>query len=154
MIPNNEDLKNHKYHLSPYCKKFTRILASKAIDTKIISKRENRGLAIKSKLKRLTRSSSSKLLAGLPPVKRPRTDNSAEDFAKPCKLRLTSSSSTFSSPPLSSLGPDETFQAASPIAPSRNKYIYGPECVICKKYEIVYKKRNQKIRSYPNPLLY
>ena len=103
-------------------------------------------------MKRLTRSSSSELLTGLPPVKIPRTDNSAEGFAKPWKLRLRGSLSTFSSPPLSPLGPNGTFQATSPIAPSRNKYIYGPECVICKKYELVYKKRNQKIRSYPNPV--
>ena len=103
-------------------------------------------------MKRVTRSSSIKILAGLPPVKRPRTDNSAEDFAWPCKLRLRSSSSTFSSQPFSPVGPDETFQAASPIAPSRNKYIYEPEGVICKKYEPVYKKRNQKIRSCPNPV--
>ena len=112
-------------------------------------------------MKRHTRSSLSELLTGLRPVKRPRTDNSVEDFAKPCKLRLRSSSNTFSSPSLSPLGPstfsspsplhtDETFQAASPIAPSRNKY--GSECIICKKYELVCKKRNQKIRSYPNPV--
>ena len=31
-------------------------------------------------------------------------------------------------------------------------YIYVPECVTCKKYELFYKKRNQKIRSYPNPV--
>ena len=118
MIPNNEDPKNHKYHLSPCFKKFTRILVSKTIDTNTISKRENQGSALKSKLKRLTRSSSRKLLAGLPPVKRPRSDNSAEDSAKPCKLHLRRSSSTFTSPPLSPLGPDEIFQAASPIVPS------------------------------------
>ena len=103
-------------------------------------------------MKKLTRSLSSKLLSGLPPAKIPRTDNSAEDFAKLGKLRLRSSSSTFSSRPLSPLGPDETFQTALPITPSWNKYIYRPECVICKKYELVYKKRNQKIRSYPNPV--
>ena len=91
---------------------------------KTILKGENRGPAIKSKLKRLTRSSSSKLLAGLPPVRRPHTDNSAEDFATPCKLRLRSPSST----------------ASSPIVLSRNKNIYGPVCLICKKYELVYKK--------------
>ena len=51
MIPNNEDLKNHKYHLSACYKKITRILASKTIYTKTISKRENRGPGIKSKLK-------------------------------------------------------------------------------------------------------
>ena len=118
IIPNNEDLENHKYHLSPCYKKITRILASKTIDMKTISKRENRGPAIKSKLKKLTRSSSRKLLSGLPPAKRPRTDNSAEDCAKLGKLHLRSSSSTFSSGPLSPLGPDETFQAASPITPS------------------------------------
>ena len=53
MIPNNEDLKNHKYHLSPCFKKFTRTLASKTIDTKTISKQENRGPA--SKFKFLTK---------------------------------------------------------------------------------------------------
>ena len=58
----------------------------------------------------------------------------------------------FSSQTFSLVGPDETFQAALPIVPSRNKYIYEPEGVICKKYEPVYKKRNQKIRSYPNPV--
>ena len=119
---------------------------------KTISKHVNWGLALKSKLKRLTRSSPSKLLAGLPPVKRPGLDNSAEDSAKPCKLRLRSSSSTFSSPPRSPLGPDEIFHLASPNVPSQNKYIYGPESVICWKYELVYKKKNQKIRSCPNPV--
>ena len=90
MIPKNEDLKNHKYHLTPCYKKFIRILSSETIDTKTISKRENRGSAIKSKSKRLTTSSSSKLLAGPPHVKRSHTDNSDKDFAKPCKLRLKS----------------------------------------------------------------
>ena len=78
-----------KYHMNPCYKKFTRISASKTIDTKTILKRENQGPAIKSKLKRLTRSSSIKLLAGLPTVRRPRTDYSAEDFATPCKLHLS-----------------------------------------------------------------
>ena len=54
MISKNEDLKNYNYHLSPCYKKFSRILASKTIDTKTITKRESRGLAI-------NRSSSSKL---------------------------------------------------------------------------------------------
>ena len=151
MIPNNEELRNDKYHLSPCYKKFTKILASKTIDTKTISKRENRGPALKSKLKILNRSSSNKLLAVLPPVKRPRNDDSAEDTAKPCNVSLRSSSSTFSSAPVSPLGPDKIFQSASPVVLSRNKYIYGPECVICKKFDLVYRKRNQKIRSYPNP---
>ena len=85
IIPSNEDLKNHKYHLSPCYKNFTRILALKTIHMKTISKQENRGPARRSKLKRLTRSFSSKLLAGLPPAKRPCTDYSAEDFAKLAK---------------------------------------------------------------------
>ena len=116
---------------------------------KTISKHVNWGLALKSKLKRLTRSSPSKLLAGLPPVKRPGLDNSAEDSAKPCKLRLRSSSSTFSSPPRSPLGPDEIFHLASPIVPSQNKYICGPESVICWKYELVYKKKKSKDKKLP-----
>ena len=106
MIRNNEELRDDKYHLSPCYKKFTRILASKKIDTKTIPKQENWSPALKSKLKILTKSSSNKLLAGLPPVKRPRNDNSAEDTAKPCKVCLRSSASTFSSAPVSPLGPD------------------------------------------------
>ena len=70
-------------------------------ESKIISKWENRGPAIKPNLKRPTRSSSRKLSAGLPPVKRLRTNNYAEDFTKLCKLFLRSLSSIFRSTPLS-----------------------------------------------------
>ena len=149
MIPGNEDLKNCKYHLNPCYKKFTRILVTRSEDTKIFSKQENKTPSVKSKSKRPTRSSSSKILPGLPPVKRRRTHNPKEGFVSPSKLRLRSSSFILSSPSLSPLATNETFQTISPTVPSQSKHIYGPECVICKKYELVHFKQKGKIRSYP-----
>ena len=119
--------------MNPCYKKFTRISASKTIDTKTILKRENQGPAIKSKLKRLTRSSSIKLLAGLPTVRRPLTEHSAEDFATPCKLHLRSPSSTVSSPPLS-LSRSLSLSVSLSLSPSPSLSL------ISKKYELVYKK--------------
>ena len=96
MILNNKGLKNYKYHLHPCNTKITRSLTSKTVDPKTISKRENGIPSLKSKLIRPARSFSSKLLAGLPFGKRPRTDNYPEDFATPCNLCERSPSTIFS----------------------------------------------------------
>ena len=48
MIPNNRYQKNYKYYLNLCYKIFTGKFASKTAETKIISKRENRGFSVKS----------------------------------------------------------------------------------------------------------
>ena len=80
-----------------------------------------------------TRSSKQRVVTGLQPVKR-KVRNDSENVLESVSPPTTKKLRSMSSPPPST---------------SRSRFVYGRECGICHKYELVQKKKGEKIRSYP-----